>query len=72
LTVVDGGQTTLKKRLLSLKEVVCEYGVTMWFWRSRLWDGELPYVTMGRKQLIDRTDIEEFIRRNKTVNLAGV
>ena len=68
LTSELGVQATVKKRLLPLKEVVSEYGVTMWFWRSRIWNGELPYVTMGRKQLIDRADIEEFIRRNKQTN----
>ena len=61
---------TVKKRLMSIKEAADEYGASVWFWRSRLWSGDLPFVKVGRKQLIDRQDIEQFIRQHKTVELA--
>ena len=54
-------------RLMTLKEVVKEYGATLWFWRTRVWRKELPVLTAGNKQLLDRRDIEVFIEQNKHV-----
>ena len=56
------------KRLFSIKELVREIGATDWFWRSLIWDGRLAYVQVGRKMLIDREDIENFIQKNKLSN----
>ena len=53
------------KRLYSIKELVALIGATTWFWRSQIWDGELPYVQVGRKMFVDYQDVEEFIQRNK-------
>jgi hypothetical protein len=68
--VVKAGcaQNVPVKRLYSIKELVREIGATEWFWRSQIWDGQLPYVQVGRKMFIDREDIENFIQRNKTQN----
>jgi excisionase family DNA binding protein len=60
------GNTQGGKRLLSIKEVHKEFGVTVWFWRMRIIEGDIPYVKTGKKHLVDRDDIEEFIKRNKT------
>ena len=57
-----------KKRLYSIKELVAEIGATEWFWRTQIWDGQLPFVQVGRKMFIDREDIESFIQRNKNKN----
>lgn len=55
-----------KKRLLSFKELVEEYGCTDWFWRSRYWEREFQAVKMGKGKLVfDRNDIEAFITRQK-------
>lgn len=56
------------KRLFSIKELVKEIGATDWFWRSLIWDGQLAYVQVGRKMLIDREDVENFIQKNKLSN----
>ena len=56
------------KRLYSIKELVVHIGATEWFWRNQIWEGQLPYVQVGRKMFIDREDIENFIHRNKTQN----
>jgi hypothetical protein len=54
------------KRLLTIKEIVAEYGVTAWFWSTQIWEGRLPAINInGRKQLVDRADIEKFINKNK-------
>jgi len=56
-----------EKRLLSIKDLVAEYGVTAWFWRTQIWDKNLPYIQVGRKMFIDRRDVESFLENNKTV-----
>jgi excisionase family DNA binding protein len=56
------------KRLYSIKELVKEIGATEWFWRTQIWDGQLPYVQVGRKMLIDSEDVEAFIQKHKSVN----
>jgi len=57
-----------KKRLYSIKELVAEIGATAWFWRTQIWDGQLPFVQVGRKMFVDLEDIESFIQRNKNKN----
>ena len=56
------------KRLYSIKELVEKIGATEWFWRTQIWDGQLPYIQVGRKMLIDREDIEAFIQKHKVKN----
>ena len=58
-------QTVPMKRLYSIKELVKKIGATEWFWRSQIWDGQLPCVQVGRKMLIDHNDIETFIQNHK-------
>jgi hypothetical protein len=64
----DCARTVPAKRLYSIKELVIHVGATAWFWRSQIWDGQLPYVQVGRKMLIDSNDVESFIQRHKTTN----
>ena len=68
--MVTGGcaQSVPKKRLYSIKELAAEIGATEWFWRSQIWDGQLPYVQVGRKMFVDRLDIDDFIRKYKSNN----
>lgn len=61
----DCAQNVPTKRLLSLKDLVQEFGVSMWFWRSQIWDGKLPFVQVGRKILVDVQDVEKFISDQK-------
>ena len=56
------------KRLFSIKELVKIIGATEWFWRTQIWDGQLPYVQVGRKMLIDSKDVEAFIQKHKFRN----
>jgi hypothetical protein len=53
------------KRLLSIKETAHVYGMTVWYWRERIWGGELPVIKVGRKQILDSRDIDAFINENK-------
>jgi len=61
-------QNVPRKRLYSIKELVALIGATEWFWRSQIWDGQLPYVQVGRKQFVDHKDVERFIEKNKYKN----
>jgi excisionase family DNA binding protein len=61
-------QNVPETRLYSIKELVRYIGATEWFWRSQIWDGELPYVQVGRKMLVDSNDVESFIQKNKVRN----
>ena len=56
------------KRLYSIKELVREIGATPWFWRTQIWDGQLPYIQVGKKMFIDREDVEAFIQKHKMSN----
>lgn len=64
----DCAQTVPAKRLYSIKELVREIGATAWFWRTQIWDGQLPYIQVGKKMFIDSHDVENFIQRNKNTN----
>jgi len=68
--VVKAGcaQNVPTKRLYSIKELVAHIGATEWFWRSQIWDGQLPYVQIGRKLFVDRNDVDAFIQKNKYQN----
>jgi hypothetical protein len=61
-------QTVPMKRLYSIKELVEVIGATEWFWRSQIWDGQLPCMQVGKKMFVDSQDIELFIVKNKTKN----
>jgi excisionase family DNA binding protein len=66
--MIPAKSANFNKRLYSIKELVREIGCTEWYWRSQIWDGRLPYVQVGRKMLVDREDIESFIKVNKMQN----
>ncbi len=61
-------QAVPRKRLYSIKELVALIGATEWFWRSQIWDGQLSYIQVGRKQFVDHQDVETFIEKNKFKN----
>jgi hypothetical protein len=68
MSSTDCAQIVPKKRLYSIKELTSLIGATDWFWRSQIWDGQLPYVKVGKKQFVDYRDIEDFIQKNKHTN----
>jgi hypothetical protein len=58
----------LSPRLLPLKKAAEYLGLTTWGMRERVWAGDIPVVRFpgGRKMFVDRMDLENFIRKNKT------
>ena len=57
-----------KKRLYLINYLVVEIGATAWFWRTQIWDGQLPFVQVGRKMFVDSQDIDKFIQTHKQIN----
>jgi hypothetical protein len=57
-----------KKRLYSITDMVSEIGATEWYWRSQVWNGNLPFIQVGRKMFIESRDIERFIQTHRTSN----
>ena len=53
-------------RLLSAKDAATYLGAHLWAIRQMVRNRELPYVQIGRKHLIDRSDLDRFIEKNKT------
>jgi excisionase family DNA binding protein len=43
---------------------------SVWAVRSLLWDGQIPFVKIGRKYLIDPADIRAFVAREKSGSVA--
>ncbi len=67
--VVKGGQRISNPlpRLMTIKQASDYLGLTTWAVRERIWNGQLPVLQFpgGRKQYLDRNDLESFIERNK-------
>ena len=58
---------SLVPRLLSIADLPKYYGGNRWFWRERIWRGEIPAITPGgKKQFIDQQDVEKWILRQKS------
>jgi len=55
-----------EKRLLSIKDLMAEYDVMDWFWRTQIWGKNLPYIRVGRKMFIDQRDVDSCFKENKT------
>ncbi len=59
-------------RLMTIKQASCFLGLSTWAIRERIWAGQLPVITFpgGKKQYLDRIDLDGFIQRNKrTINV---
>jgi hypothetical protein len=68
MTAKQSQSTVSAKRLFSIKELASEIGGTIWFWRTMIWDGQIPYMQVGKKMFVDTKDIEVFIEKNKHRN----
>jgi excisionase family DNA binding protein len=59
----------LAKRLYTLKEAAQYLGRSDWSMRELIWAGEIPIVrgNGNRKMFLDIKDLEEYIKRNKSI-----
>ena len=53
------------KRLLSQKEAAVYLGISYWTLRDLIFRGEIPYIRMKRRVLVDLRDLDVFIDREK-------
>ena len=54
------------KRLYTVKETAYYLGLSHWTIREHISNGILPCVTLGRRKLIDKNDIDHILEANKT------
>jgi excisionase family DNA binding protein len=52
-------------RLLGVKEAAKYIGATIWFVRTEIWAGNLPYLTLGKRFVIDVADLDRWIEAKK-------
>ncbi len=60
--------TTLAKRLYSIKDAALYLGRTVGAVREMLWAGKMPYVKDGKRILLDIRDMDAWIEASKTRN----
>lgn len=58
-------ENTLTPRLLSQREAASYLGVSYWTLRDLTFRGDLPYIRIKRRILIDRADLDSYIGRAK-------
>jgi hypothetical protein len=51
--------------LLDIKAAARALSSTVWAVRSLLWSGDVPYIKIGRRFLIDPADLRAYIAREK-------
>ncbi len=56
-------------RLLGIKAAAHYLGATPWFVRSQLWAGNLPYLQLGKRFVIDVQDLDRFVEAKKAGRL---
>jgi excisionase family DNA binding protein len=61
----------LEPRLLRIKDAARYLNATVWFVRSLVWSG-FPHLRLGRRILIDRSDLDAYVDRQKEVNNAQI
>lgn len=54
--------------LLDLKESARLLSTTHWTIRGLIWDGQLPFLKVGRKLMVDRKDLLAWVERSKMCN----
>lgn len=55
----------ISPRLLSIQDLASYLSCTLWAARTLLWDGEIPYIRIGKRHLVDLKDADAFIERQK-------
>lgn len=54
-------------RLLTIRESAFYLSATVWFIRSKIWSGELPALTLGKRLVVDKVDLDRFVEKQKAV-----
>jgi excisionase family DNA binding protein len=52
-------------RLLRIKQAATYLGGTEWFVRTLIWGREIPFLKLGKRLLLDRSDLDRYIDSQK-------
>ena len=55
----------MRADLLTYKDIIDEYGLNPWFWRTKQWEGKLKNLGFKNKHQFARQDIENLIQKLK-------
>jgi len=53
------------RRLLSQQEAAVYLGISYWTLRELNFRGDIPYLRIGRRILVDRRDVDTYLERGK-------
>jgi excisionase family DNA binding protein len=65
------GVTMSESVLVSIRGAAALAGVSHWSVRTWIWNGELPYIVVGRSHMVTRQDVLRWIETHKTVAGSG-
>ena len=52
-------------RLLGVREAATYLGSTVWAIRTLVWEEQIPHIRIGKRLLIDRVDLDNFVDQHK-------
>jgi excisionase family DNA binding protein len=52
-------------RYLTIKAAAAYIGATVWCVRQLIWDRKIPFVRLGKRYVIDRMDLDNFMQSQK-------
>ena len=55
----------IEPRLLSQQEAARYLGISHWTIRDLVFRGEIPFIKIGRRVLLDRQDLDSYLNRSK-------
>ena len=58
--------TAMQPRLLNIRSAAHYLGATIWAVRSLCWNNALPYLKIGHRILLDRSDLDSYVESQKT------
>ena len=58
-------QNRPKKRLYTVSQAGEYLGLSVWAIRKRIYSSQIPYVSLGRRVMVDVQDLDNLIEENK-------
>jgi len=55
----------IQPRLLGIEAAAQYLGATPWFIRTLIWERRVPFCRLGKRLVIDRTDLDSFVVTQK-------
>ena len=55
----------IQPRLLGVAAAASYLGATPWFIRSLVWERKVPFLRLGKRLLLDKADLDNFVSAQK-------